>query len=487
MRLTILCFFLWVSLLANGQHKAIVVSKSASDSVLIYSNTQNYDAKFIVDSIKLCGNKTTKNFIIFRELTFKQHDTIPAYKLIDALTRTRENLLNTSLFNFVTIHDSIISGGNPSHIEIHIQFIERWYLWPFPIFELSDRNFNTWWETKDFNRISYGLLLVKENMRGRMEKLNMLLRFGWDETYQVSYNIPYINKKQTLGSGFGIGFSQNHEVAYRTIGNKHENIRLERESIHKNFYTYFSIAHRPSLYHHHLLSLRYDYFVFNDTLLELNPNYSFNGDAINEYLTMHYRYTSDHRDSKVYPLRGNYFEGNLVKNGFGIFKDGDISMMHLQGSYRKYWPVKKRFYFSTVWTGKISTSRNQPYFFQRGLGYGRNFVRGYELYVVDGQSYILGKNTLKFNLVPTQVKNIRFIPGEKFGKIHFTIFANWFFDVGYVEDFKNTEGNELANKLLIGTGLGIDLVTYYDMIFRVEFSLNREGEFGVFLHVANTI
>ncbi len=487
MRLTLLCTILLVFGAVYGQRKAQVISGSAYDSVLIYSNTNDLDVKLIVDSVKLCGNKVTKDFIILRELTFKKGDTIPAYQLAKKLTRSRENLLNTSLFNFVTIHDSVITQGNFSHIEVHIRFIERWYLWPIPIFELSDRNFNTWWETRDFNRISYGLLLVKENMRGRMEKLNMLLRFGWSETYQVSYNVPYINKKQTIGAGFGVGFSQNHEVAYTTEGNKHENFRDDDENIFKNFYSYFNLTHRPSLYHHHLVSLRYNYYVFGDTLLKLNPDYSFNSETINEYLTMQYRFTSDRRDSKVYPLIGEYFEGNLVKSGFGIFKDGDISMMFLQGSYRKYWNVYKRFYFSTDWTGKISTSRNQPFFYQRGLGYGRNFVRGYELYVVDGQSYVLSKNTVTYNILPTKVKKIGFIPGDKFGKIHYAMYLNLFFDAGYVEDFKDTEGNELANKFMLGTGIGIDLVTYYDMVFRVDFSLNREGETGVFFHVANTL
>lgn len=487
MRLTLLCTILLAFLSVNGQRKALVISKAVSDSVMIFSDTKNKDARLIIDTVRVCGNKVTKEFIILRELTFNIGDTISAYQLPKKLTRSRENLLNTSLFNFVTIHDSVVSEGHFSHIEVHIRFIERWYLWPFPIFELSDRNFNTWWESKDFNRISYGLMLVKENMRGRMEKLNMLLRFGWNETYQISYSVPYINKKQTFGSGIGVGFSQNHEVAYTTQGNKHENVRDDSENIFKNFYAYFDITHRPSLYHHHVVSLRYNYYIFGDTLLQLNPNYSFNGETTNEYLTLHYRFTSDHRDSKVYPLKGDYFEGNLSKSGFGIFKDGDISMMYLQGSYRKYWNVFKRFYFSTDWIGKISTSRNQPFFYQRGLGYGRNYVRGYELYVVDGQSYALSKNTITYNLLPTQVKDVGFIPGDRFGKIHYALYLNLFFDAGYVEDFTNSEGNSLANRILFGTGVGIDLVTYYDMVFRLEFSVSREGESGVFFHVANTL
>lgn len=470
-----------------GQKQEITVAIPTTDSILIHSDLTDFRIQIVVDTIILFGNKITHPSIIFRELTFSQSDTIQAFEFYNNLTRSRENLLNTSLFNFVTMHDSVISGRGYAHVHIHIHFVERWYLWPIPIFEISDRNFNTWWQTKDFNRISYGLLLVRENMRGRMETLNMLLRFGWDETYQIGYNIPYINNKQTFGSGFGLGFSQNHEVAFKTVDNKPVNVRNNDEYIFKRFYSYLNVTHRPSFYQYHALRLGYNYYVFGDTLLQLNPDYSFNGSIVNEYLTLDYSYISDHRDSKVYPLTGDYFEGILSKSGFGIFKDGDISMMDISGSYRKYWDISKRFYFATDWTGKISTSRNQPYFYQRGLGYGRNFVRGYELYVIDGQSYALSKNTLKYNLVPTKVKEIGFIPSEKFSKLHYALFLNLNIDVGYVDDYKNTEGNDLANQILMGTGVGLDLVTYYDMVFRVDFSVNSEGEFGVFFHVANTL
>lgn len=487
MRLTLLLFSLLLVLYAKGQHKAFVLTKTASDSITIYSNIKDNNLRLVIDSVHLTGNKTTKRNIILRELTFSEHDTIRSSELPDKLSRSRENLLNTSLFNFVTIRDSVISEGQYSHIQIHIHFVERWYLWPIPIFEISDRNFNTWWEKRDPKRLSYGLLLVRENMRGRMEKLNMLLRFGWDETYQVSYDIPYINEKQTLGAGLGTGFSQNHEVPYTTLGNKTETVRKDDHNIYKNFYSYFYITSRPSLYEKHLLQLRYDYFRFGDTLLKLNPDYSFNGESMNEYLTIFYRFSSDHRDSKIYPLRGEYYEVSITKSGLGIFRDGEISMMHLEGSYRKYWKLPKRFFVSTDWTGKISATRDQPYFYQRGLGYGRNFVRGYEFYVVDGQSYILSKNTVTYNLLPTRVTKIGFIPTEKFSKIHYALYLNWFLDAGYVDDFKHAEGNDLANKLLMGTGVSFDLVTYYDMVFRVEFSVNREGETGIFFHVANTL
>jgi len=454
-----------------------------TDSIQLTNPIKGY----VVDSIVLTGNKITREHIILRELTFKAFDTLSVKNYTASITRSRDNLLNTSLFNFVTIKDSLTTAGEFPKVIFKIDFIERWYLWPIPIFEISERNFNTWWQERDAGKFSYGIFLVKENMRGRMEKLNLLLRFGFDETYQMSYQIPYINSKQTVGSGFGIGYNQNREVAYRTENNKPVFVKVDDEILAQRFYGYINFTFRPTLYQYHQLQFNYHYHIFNDTLLKLNPIYSFNGEKINEFISLQYRFIYDKRDSKIYPLAGDYFEGNIRKSGFGIFKEGDISMMELAGNYQNFIRLSKRFNFGTDWTGKISTSRLQPYFYQRGLGYGRNFVRGYELYVVDGQSYVLSKNTLMFNLIPTRVSNLKFIKSEKFNKIHYTFYLNWFLDAGYVDDFRRIEANNLSNKLLIGTGFGLDFVSYYDIVFRLEFSHNRLGETGIFFHVANTL
>jgi outer membrane protein assembly factor BamA len=471
----------------SKQHWEATDFYPVGDSIVINAEDRPVGSFFIVDSIKPEGNKITKDRIIFRELTFKAGDTISTDSYRKKLVASRQNLLNTSLFNFVTITDTVLSGGDYSRVQINLIFVERWYIWPFPIFEISDRNFNTWWKDKNFDRISYGFYLIKENNRGRMESLRLLLRFGYDERYELFYRIPYINKKQTFGAGFGAGWMQNHEVAYSTVKNKHVFVKDDDRYLFRNYYFYFNFNHRPSLYEYHQLQLKLNHYSFGDTVLKLNPDYSFEGNRKNEYLTVNYRYTIDYRDSKVYPLGGSYFSGSLNKSGFGIMKDGNIGMMELTGAYRKYWNLGVEIFASTDWTGKISTNRNQPYFYQQGLGFDRNFVRGYELYVIDGQSFVLSKNTLKFPLVKPQVGNIGFIRSEKFGKIHYALYLNWFFDAGYVEAFGNYDTEDLANSLLLGTGFGLDLVTYYDMVFRFEASLNRKGEAGFFVHLKNTL
>lgn len=463
------------------------VHSTSTDSIIIHSDLSDDRISYIIDTILLSGNKLTKDFIILRELAFKAGDTIPTGKLRNQFQISQQNLMKTSLFNFVNISDSIINQGVFTRLSIRLDFVERWYIWPFPIFEISDRNLNTWWQDKNYNRISYGVFLTKENNRGRMETLKLLLRFGYDERYEISYDVPYINRKQTFGAGMGIGLIQNHEVAYQTLNNKQEYIRDDNKYLFTNYYSYITIQHRPTLFHFHHLQLRFNFYSFADTLLLLNPGYSFDSSLTNEYFTLNYRFTSDHRDSKVYPLEGQFFSGQLSKSGLGIMKTDNLGMMELMGSFRKYWELPSELYFSTDWTGKISTNRDQPYFYQRGLGYDRNFVRGYELYVIDGQSYVLAKNTLKYALIPPHVSTIGFIKSEKFSKIHYALYANMFVDLGYVEAFRNYDAEDLSNSLLLGAGVGLDLVTYYDMVLRVEAAINKKGETGIFIHLKNTL
>jgi len=476
-----------VARMAIPQQSLLPKPETTNDSIVSNAHGVAPGTTFIIDSIVLTGNRVTKDFIILRELTFKTQDTLTAGKLHNKYQESRNNLLKTSLFNFVIISDSIVRQGEMTHLSVTISFVERWYIWPFPIFEISDRNLNVWLEEKNYDRVSYGLYLLKQNNRGRGELLRLFLRFGYDERYEISYLIPYINEKQTVGAGIGAGWIQNHEVPYRTVNNKQEFVKDDQKYLFTQYYSYFNLSFRPNFYQFHTLQARFNFFSFEDTLLALNPDYSFYGQKTNEYVTLTYKFISDYRDSKVNPLTGHYFEGMISKSGFGLMKDGDIEMMELLGSYRKYWELPKRFYVSTDWTGKISTNRDQPYFYQRGLGYDRNYVRGYELYVVDGQSFILGKNTVRYALVPEKSSTIGFLKSEKFNKIHYALFANLFVDAGFVDAYRNYDATDLSNNLLYGLGAGIDLVTYYDMIFRMEFSVNKQGETGFYIHFKDTL
>jgi len=441
------------------------------------------DDFYIIDSIVLSGNKVTKDHIILRELMFSNHDTICKKYFSQIVSRSRENLLNTSLFNFVTV-DTVASGIRPNGMSVRLKFIERWYIWPLPIFELSDRNFNAWLENMDLYRVSYGVFVTWDNFRGRREKLEFTLRFGYDQKFDFLYTIPYIDRRERLGIGFGAGVALNHEVAYQTENNKLVYYRDEANYVRKQGFSYLQFSYRKNYFNLHQLKLYFNYDNYDDSLLILNPGYSSNQNQILRYFSIYYAFKSDHRDSKPYPLIGYYFDAGFGKIGLGIIPDNDLNVFYFLSTFRKYWKLNDRFYYALGLNSKFSSKGVQPYFITWGLGYGRDFVRSYELYVIDGQNFGLFKSTLKFALVPPRVINLNFIPTEKFSKVHYAFYVNFFTDVGFVYNaYHDPElNNYLENELMVGYGIGFDFVSYYDIVIRLEFSANKRWEKGVFIH-----
>ena len=149
-------------------------------------------AQKTISSILINGNNKTKKEIILRELELKTDSAYSQDELKVKILKSKNNLTNLKLFNFVDIK-SIEKNQN---IEIQINVIEKWYIWPYPIFELSDRNFNTWWEEfsennySDFSRINYGFFFNWENFRGRNELLKVKIRTGFKRTLFNIFSNP---------------------------------------------------------------------------------------------------------------------------------------------------------------------------------------------------------------------------------------------------------------------------------------------------------
>jgi hypothetical protein len=125
----------------------------------------------------------------------------------------------------------------------------------------------------------------------------------------------------------------------------------------------------------------------------------------------------------------------------------------------------------------------------QGLGYGNDYVRTYDLYVVDALNYALFKHNLKFAILRPVTKHIPGIRNDKFGKIHLAFYANLFFDFAYTWDVMVPDGfhTRLANEWIYGTGIGIDFVTYYDKVLRLEYGVNGLGDVGFFVHLVAPI
>ncbi|MCK9219052.1 MAG: BamA/TamA family outer membrane protein [Bacteroidales bacterium] len=436
----------------------------------------------VIGKIEINGNKLTRRKIITRELKFHEGDTVLSSALPTFLVTGKENVFNTRLFNFVTFDTVRIPGTVV--LDIHITVIERWYIWPIPYFEIGDRNINVWWETRDFSRLTYGVDFTFFNVRGRNETLKILTHFGFNKKFGFNYTVPYVNEKQTVGLGFGAEVDLNHEVPVTTIENQPVFEKDASSYLKQLRCGYLELRVRPNIYALHTLRCSYYSYYFADRVLAI-PGFSLSNSNFQNFFSFNYLYKDDHRDIHYYPLTGYYFDAEL---NFSV----PYSFTHngyLKINLRKYWQLSKRWYFASGFTGKGSIEQEQPYFLAQGLGYGRDMVRGYEYFVIDGQHFALLKNNLKFALFPSRVCKLKFIHSSKFNTLPLALYLNLYMDLGYVYNYGSSNqrthadyGNTLQNQLLAGFGSGLDFTTYYDIVIRMEFSVNAMGRPGFYLH-----
>ncbi len=438
---------------------------------------QVYSNKFIIEKINFKGNKRTHASILLRELNLQLLQEIAVDSLPYFLKTNCDRLYNTSLFTDVSIGVDTVAA-NIIHLNIWVK--ERWYIYPEVSFELADRNFNVWWteQNRDISRSVIGVSIKQGNLFGNREQLTVTTQLGYRQEFGLGYSAPFIDKEKKHGAGFKVSYSQNKEIFYATDSNKLKFIRILKEPMLQRVFGAISYSYRPQYATTHLFHTAYNYSKIADTIAKLNPEFYYQGKTSLEYLEASYRIEVNHVDNWNYPLHGLKVVGNVAAR-FVNFKD---LKFYAVGTLElgKFDQLKSsKFYTSFIFRGKLSLPVHQPYVMQQGLGTKYEYVRGYEMYVIDGYHFGLGRGSLKYELLNYSIKNIpfRYLP-----VLPLRIYPKIFADAGYV--YNPTPGNSfLNNQLLYSVGAGFDFVTAYDFKLRVEYVVNHLGQKGLFLHI----
>lgn len=432
--------------------------------------------KVCIRNLEVSGTKKTKIYIVYREIHFKKGDSLIIADLQKQLEQARRQVYNTTLFNEVSFTLSVTDSLN---VDINVHVTERWYLYPVPQFQLVDRNLNEWWKTyhHSLDRVNYGIKFVHYNLSGRRDQLRIFLINGYTRNISFSYSNPYSNRSLTNGFVVTAGYSQSRETPYKT--DSANGILLLRETgfSRQSIYGGIGFSIRKGLFKRHNFSITYVHSKVNDSVIKLNPKY-FN-DPVNSKDIIDFVYLLQYANvnNVSYPLTGRSAFLTVQKRGLGF--TGGINMLTLEAGYNKYFSLGKNWYSSIYLNGKLRLPFDQPYINQRGLGYGENYLRGLEYYVIDGVATALVKTTLKKKIVSFSIP-FRLFP-KVFTKIPFTFFVKTYGDLGYAYN-KKTTYSYLNNRLLYTGGFGIDVLTLYDINLRFEYSFNQLGKNGLFLH-----
>lgn len=443
-----------------------------SVSVVHTTLCQSQADSILISKIKIEGLQRTKEHIVLREVEFKENESISIADTTKIFELTRNKIFNTNLF--------IKVGLQYKDETVTITVSERWYIFPFPIIELADRNFNEWWQQRGhkLDRLELGIRFYHNNMRGRNEKLKVVLQRGFTPKYEVFYTIPYINRALKTGVKFSLSYSQNKQVAYATVAHKLDYIESD-EYIRKRFYTGLSFIKRSIFYTTHQLDFLFRSNSIGDTIISRNPEYFLDGKRRQKYLEVGYTFDFDKRDIQYYPLSGYRVLLEAKKLGLGIYND--INLWQTFGLFSIHDGIGENFFIGSLVKFKFSSSKTQPFSNFRALGYNENFVRGYELLPIDGQHYFLTRNSIKKRIFNKEF-NLK-LPFTHFDKAPFSTYFKLFVDYGYVGDMTLPfQNGRYANTNLVGFGGGLDFVTYYDLVFRIEYAVTRHNFSGLFLH-----
>lgn len=450
-------------------------------------NSDTTSGFFVVKKINIEGNERTKSQIILRELTFNSGDTLTLSNIDDHIKTSKNNLLKTPLFNYVTITSKI---DDDESISFNIAVEERWYIWPTARIAYADRNFSSWLKHKDIMRVNYGMGISKYNFRERNEILRFKFTLGYREFFTVYYRNLFLDKDKKHSIGFDFSYARQNEVNYNAISNKEVAIKSDTDYLmnHKRIVTLYTW--RPKLYSHHQFWFQQNFVKVSDTVKSLNPEFLSSNKRKMNYFNFTYRFIFDKRNSKAYPLNGSYFNFYFDYYLSVYSANENINYATFKFVFNKFRQLYPRLFIASGNTIKFATNQNQPFFILEGLGHRRDYLRGYEYYLIEGQHFLLSKNLIKFNLIPKIVRKMEWLSWKKFNKIHFSVYSNLYFDAGYVIDNTNKYkefNNTYVNDFLYSYGLGLDFVTYYDKVLRVEYSLTKHGHSGIFIHFLSPI
>jgi hypothetical protein len=469
---------------APGNHPLVVVGQQVGNDA--------YTGPITIRKVLLTGNKRTKDYIVLREVALKAGITYSAEDFKKKWRLTHEQLMNTTLFIAVAVDSLDLGGGE---VDLKIEVKERWYVFPVPYFKVVDRNWNVWINEHkaSLDRTNLGLKLIHGNTTGRNDKFNLLIIGGYTQALAINYSQPYVDKKLSKGFTSGFSYSRNREVNTLTLGDKQVFSTLSefaRQSIRADI----GFTYRRGSDLRMGLRLNYNYEAFDSALVQPmvpfppgdlppvvpNPNLLRNGRRKASFVELAYTAQLLRADYNPYPLRGYKLDSYAT-----LRLGGGLDMFQIGGNATASWEVMKKTYLQFQHALAYTPNQTQPYYNLKMMGYGALTMQGLENYVVDGTFGAMFRMTPKYRLLNFHLRNL--VRNKDYNDIPVRVFLKAYGNLGYV--FNNNDvpafNNIMPNRLLRSAGLGVDFVTIYDVVLKLEYSFNQFGERGFFIRTAS--
>ncbi len=445
---------------------SLCAAASAEAQVIVPQN-QKRDTNDSVHLILIEGRNRTQLKTIYREINF--NGTYPFYTNDSLIDRWEKRLSAMNLFTDVEI--------KKSHDTLFIQVTEEFYFWINPLGGFADRNFRNWISDPKFNRLYFGGDFIFYNLFGLNHTFTFTMVGGFNQQLGVEYEWP--NNK--FGEGWmgkvKFNYSQNREILANTEDNRVVYFKLEPYYAQEVYSGALKMTKKISYEKGLEFNYSFDQFSINESVLDFNSNY-IGGSTKLSLSSLNFGYIYDSRDQKHYPVSGSEFRlfGEVqysVSNS-----DQQNLLKNMLFKWRKFIPLNQFYSIGTVFQGQYKFGKLN-YLQSRQLGYTNDYIRGYELYVIDGKGYILSKVSLRREIVNKKLK-VKNLPWSKnYSKMPFQSWITLFCDYGRVLNFDQNlveNGNTLKHVNLNSLGISLDILAYYDLLSRFDIARNHLGQ-----------
>lgn len=440
---------------------------------LIMALAFSAEAQITIRSITINGNNKTKSYIIQRELPYHIGSIVPADSLNAYNILAQYQVFNTSLFNEAKV-ESIMVDSTTADILIHVK--ERWYLFPLPYFRWVDRNFSQWWnqQNRSLDRVNYGINFRQSNFSGNNDRLVIGLITGYTQQAILRYQIPFIDKKLQWGVGAGLQYYTQKEINFATKADKQ--VFYKSDGILKDgFRGNANISFRPNLFERFNFQLGLGVENITGDAFAKAPNLLPTLSTSMRYADFTVGYSKTKFDYNAYPTKGSstdiaWYQRVADNAPFSSFQFRKV-LVH---------SFNKKNFLYTESNSQIKLLANQNYLDQRLLGYGNLQMSGLEYYVVDGNAATIGKLALHHKLATITLRNP--VTKKFLSEVKYHFWLKLFTQLGYVYSEKPLNANKLSNTLLRTAGIGVDIISIYDFVFKIDYSVNQLGDKGLYLH-----
>ena len=429
--------------------------------------------QIVIRSITIKGNNKTKDYIIQRELPFKIGSTVATDSLASLISLAQYQIFNTSLFNEAKV-ESIMVDSTTADVLIHVK--ERWYLFPLPYFRWVDRNFSQWWnqQNRSLDRVNYGMNFRQSNFSGNNDRLVIGLITGYTHQAILRYQIPFIDKKLQWGVGAGLQYYTQKEINFTTIADKqvfYKSDKILRDGFRGNA----NLTYRPNLFERFNIQFGLGEENITSEAFAKAPNLLPTFSKLMRYADFTLGYSKTKFDYNAYPTKGastdfSWYQRIADKAPFTSFQFRKI-LVH---------PFNQTNFIYAESNSQIKFLANQNYLDQRLLGYGNLQMSGLEYYIVDGNAASIGKLAFHHKLGTITLRNP--VTKKFLQEVKYHFWLKLFTQMGYVFSEKPLNANKLSNTLLRTAGIGVDIISIYDFVFKIDYSVNQLGDKGLYLH-----